>query len=110
MTFRGRNSGVRAVIALFVLIGAQGRADARHVQFLGAHPIASKYGGGFCYIEAPHVHAYAPDHVGLYQQVGDEFVFTGDPTTIPLSNYKEIAIIIGTRPAQIPSGFDKSLI
>jgi hypothetical protein len=37
-------------------------------------------------------------------------VFTGDPTTIPLSNYKEIAIIIGTRPAQIPSGFDKSLI
>jgi hypothetical protein len=68
------------VIALFVLIGAQGRADARHVQFLGAHPIASKYGGGFCYIEAPHVHAYAPDHVGLYQQVGDEFVFTGDPT------------------------------
>ena len=36
--------------------------------------------------------------------------FTGDPTTIPLSNYKEIAIVIGKPPAQIPASFDKSLI
>src|SRR2546423_3353425 len=29
--------------------------------------------------------------------------FDGDPTTIPLSDHKEIAIAIGTPPAQIPS-------
>ena len=32
--------------------------------------------------------------------------FTGDPRTIPLSNFKEIAIVIGTPPAQIPSTAD----
>jgi hypothetical protein len=36
--------------------------------------------------------------------------FTGDPTTIPLSNLKEIAIVIGSPPAQIPGSFDTSLI
>ena len=36
--------------------------------------------------------------------------FTGDPTTIPLSDLQEIAIVIGTPPAQIPSSFDLSLI
>jgi hypothetical protein len=36
--------------------------------------------------------------------------FTGDPTTIPLSNLKEIAIIVGTPPAQIPNSFDQNLI
>ena len=31
--------------------------------------------------------------------------FTGDPTTIPLSNFKEIAIVIGTPPSEIPASF-----
>jgi hypothetical protein len=31
--------------------------------------------------------------------------FTGDPATIPLSNNKEIAVVIGTPPASIPSTF-----
>jgi hypothetical protein len=31
--------------------------------------------------------------------------FTGDPKTIPLSNNKEIALVIGTPPASIPSTF-----
>ena len=31
--------------------------------------------------------------------------FTGDPTTIPLTNLKEIAIVIGTPPSEIPSRF-----
>ena len=31
---------------------------------------------------------------------------TGDPRTIPLSNFKEIAIVIGSPPAQIPSTAD----
>ena len=29
--------------------------------------------------------------------------FTGDPTTIPLSNNKEIAVVVGTPPASIPA-------
>jgi hypothetical protein len=29
--------------------------------------------------------------------------FSGDPTAIPLSNFKEIAIVIGTPPAQVPA-------
>ena len=36
--------------------------------------------------------------------------FTGDPTTIALSNLKEIAIVVGTPPAQIPTAFDRALI
>jgi len=36
--------------------------------------------------------------------------FTGDPTTIALSNLKEIAIVVGTPPAQIPNTFDRALI
>jgi hypothetical protein len=56
------------------------RAEAKHVRFLGPHPVVSRYGGGYCYIEAPHLHVYAPDRAALYQQVGDDYVFTGDPT------------------------------
>jgi hypothetical protein len=36
--------------------------------------------------------------------------FTGDPRTIQLSNFKEIAIVIGTPPAQIPSVGDFSTL
>ncbi len=36
--------------------------------------------------------------------------FAGDPTTVPLSNLKEIAIVVGSPPAQIPNSFDQSLI
>jgi hypothetical protein len=32
--------------------------------------------------------------------------FTGDPTTIPLSDHKEIAAVVGTPPAQIPNTAD----
>jgi hypothetical protein len=68
------------ILSLLVLATLAARAEAKHVRFLGPHPIAARYGGGYCYIEAPHMHVYAPDRPGLYQQVGDEYVFTGDPT------------------------------
>jgi hypothetical protein len=78
---RTRTLFAALLIVVGLVVGA-GRAEARpsHVHFLGAHPIAAKYGGGYCYIETPHIHAYAPDHLALYQQVGDQYVFTGDPT------------------------------
>ncbi len=68
------------LLALLVVAAVASRAEARHVRFLGPHPIAAKFGGGYCYIEAPHMHVYGPDRPGLYQQVGDDYVFTGDPT------------------------------
>jgi hypothetical protein len=74
---------VRNYILLAVLLLSSlwaGVAEARHVHFAGPHPIAAKYGGGYCYIETPHLHIYPPDHAALYQQVNDEYVFTGDPT------------------------------
>jgi hypothetical protein len=70
---------MRPVILLLALVGFAATAEARHVRFLGPHPIAVKYGGGYCYLEVPHLHIYAPDHPALYQQVGDQYVFTGDP-------------------------------
>ena len=68
------------MLALIVVAAFAARAEAKHVRFLGPHPIAAKFGGGYCYIEAPHMHVYAPDRPNLYQQVGDEYVFAGDPT------------------------------
>jgi hypothetical protein len=36
--------------------------------------------------------------------------YTGDPRTIPLTNFKEIAIVIGTPPAKVPAEGDFSQI
>jgi hypothetical protein len=55
-------------------------ASAKPSHFAGAHPVAASYGGGFCYIDVPHVHIYNPDRAPLYQQTPDGVVFTGDPT------------------------------
>lgn len=57
-----------------------GTAHARGAHFIGGHPVAAKFGGGFCYIDAPHIHAYPPDRAQLYQRVGEDFVFAADPT------------------------------
>jgi hypothetical protein len=68
------------LLVLLLVAVTAGRAEAHAVHFLGPHPIAAKYGGGFCLIEAPHLHIYPPDHPNLYQKVGDQMVFTADPT------------------------------
>jgi hypothetical protein len=36
-------------------------------------------GRGFCYIDVPHVHDYAPSDPRLYRQVDGQFYFVGDP-------------------------------
>jgi hypothetical protein len=71
---------VKLGVMLLLLVVAAVRAEARPVRFLGPHPVAAKHGHGYCYIEAPHFHDYAPDHQSLYQQVDGSYVFTGDPT------------------------------
>jgi hypothetical protein len=68
------------IFAFAVVAVVAARAEAKHVRFLGPHPVSARYGGGYCYIEAPHMHVYGPDRPNLYQQVGDDYVFTGDPT------------------------------
>jgi hypothetical protein len=89
------------VIAL--LLGASA-AEAKHSKFIGGHPIAVRYGGGYCYLEAPHLHAYAPEHQALYQQVDDQNVFTGDPTPFGYEGDKHTfyghhpVITVGTEP------------
>src|SRR5438046_8102383 len=74
----GKRNLLWVVAVLVVAVAAT--AEARHVRFLGPHPIAAKFGGGYCYIEGPHVHVYAPDHAALYHDVHGEMVFAGDPS------------------------------
>jgi hypothetical protein len=64
----------------FALLLAGSAAWAKPTHFLGGHPVSVKYGGGYCYIDAPHVHVYGPDRPQLYQHVGNDWVFTADPT------------------------------
>jgi hypothetical protein len=73
-----------ALAAAVVLAALAPRADARggggHVRFVGVHPVAAEYGGGFCYIEFPHVHVYEPTRPDvLYRPIDDGYHFVGDP-------------------------------
>jgi hypothetical protein len=75
---------MRHLLAGLISISIVALAQPAHahggVHFMGPHPIAAKMGGGYCYIDAPHIHVYAPDHPQLYQRAGDNYVFTADPT------------------------------
>ena len=64
-----------------VLATVASPAEAGQVRYLGGHPIAA---GGFCHIEAPHVHVYKPHKskkkVKLLYRVHDShYHFVGDP-------------------------------
>ncbi len=70
------------VVVLLAAFGASASAGkkAKQVRFVSGHPIPDGEGGGFCHIEAPHVHAYVPTDVKLqYRVVGDDYFFIGDP-------------------------------
>jgi hypothetical protein len=79
---RSRSILVR-LAGLFVIAGALmlGRvASAKQVRFVGMHPITSDEGGGFCYIEVPHVHIYTPARSDvLYREHDGGHFFVGDP-------------------------------
>jgi len=70
-----------AVAAVVVAAAAPTPARADHLaRYAGMHPIAAEYGGGFCYIEYPHVHVYDPQKPDvLYRQTDDGYYFVGDP-------------------------------
>lgn len=70
-------------------------------RFLGAHPLAAPR-SGYCYIDTPHTHDYAPDHPVLYQEAGDGYVFTGDP--VPFGYEGDKTVYYGHHP--VPSSVE----
>lgn len=74
-------------------------AARKSARFYGAHPIAAPR-GGYCYIDAPHSHDYAPDRPVLYQEAGDGYVFTGDP--VPFGYDGEKVVYYGHHPVPAP--------
>jgi hypothetical protein len=54
-------------------------ADPKMVRYGGQHPIPKKMGGGFCYIDFPHLHPIGPTDPRMYRMHDDEYVFVGDP-------------------------------
>ena len=73
----------RAMRTLLLIIAAIAVMTAtafagKQVKYLGIHPVAKSNGGGFCYIEGPHVHLYAADKVQYRDHRGYQH-FVGDP-------------------------------
>src|SRR5215210_6871063 len=75
------------------------RVEDHGGRFLGSHPIAARLGGGYCYIDVPHTHSYGPDRPALYQQVGNDYLFTGDP--VPFGYEGERTVFYGYHPVPI---------
>lgn len=71
-------------------------AHAAPTRFAGPHPVAERAGGGYCYIEAPHLHSYAPDHAVFYRATPAGWAFIGDPT--PFGYAGERYIFYGHHP------------
>lgn len=69
------------VAAAAMTIALAGRAEAKkQVKYVGVHPIAADAGGGFCYLEVPHVHVYTPAKAEvLYREHDGGHFFVGDP-------------------------------
>ncbi len=74
---------MRKTLATFVLsfamVGFATTALAHSSRYMSKHPLPRKVGHGFCYIDVPHVHDYAPSDPRLYRQVDGQFYFVGDP-------------------------------
>lgn len=68
------------LIALAVLAGVAGTAaaDVHQVRYVGTHPVSRSAGGGFCEIEAPHVHVFEASKLEYRTHAGYNF-FVGDP-------------------------------
>jgi len=66
--------------ALAAGVAAPAAVRAAPTRFVHAHPVAARAGGGYCYVDAPHLHSYAPDHAALYQPTPAGYYFIGDPT------------------------------
>ena len=91
----------RAAVAKGAAAGSpRAPVGAAKTRFLGAHPLAKNPGTGYCYIDVPHVHDYVPDRPAVFQQVNDEYVFTGDP--VPFGYEGEKTVFYGHHPVPVP--------
>ena len=74
-----RHLVIASVVTAAGLTAQAGQARADQVGYVGMHPVHA--GGGFCYIEAPHVHVYAPPAKAkvMYRAHADGNYFIGDP-------------------------------
>ena len=78
-------------LATAVVVGCVAQAVvAAPTRFVGPHPIAEGAGGGYCVIEAPHLHAYAPEHPIFYHPTSTGHAFIGDPTPFGYSGERHI--------------------
>jgi len=69
---------VAAGLAAFLCWAGLAQANGQHA-YVGVHPLSSAPDDGFCYIEAPHVHAAAPSSPALYVDRDEHHHFIGDP-------------------------------
>lgn len=68
------------LIAGLTLVFASATAQATVVRYMSQHPLPRKMGGGFCYIDAPHVHDFGPSDPRMYRQIDGQYYFVGDPS------------------------------
>jgi hypothetical protein len=66
------------VLAIAVLTASAAAGKGRQARFVGTHPIPASEGGGYCEIEGPHVHVFAPTKLE-YRLHGKDNFFVGDP-------------------------------
>jgi len=88
-----------ALSALVLLLTA---ATANAARFLGSHPLSGPAGGGYCYVEAPHIHPDRPTLGFLFQEVDQQYVFTGDPS--PFSYEGRRYVFYGHHPIMTSDG------
>jgi hypothetical protein len=67
-----------SIIAFVCLLVSTAWAERASVSYVGLHPLPKSDGGGLCYIEGPHVHAFAADKLQYREHDGHHF-FVGDP-------------------------------
>ncbi len=69
------------IALFFATVAGTGVASAgrgKQVKYIGIHPVAKAHGGGFCYIEGPHVHVFGADKLQYRDHRGHQH-FVGDP-------------------------------
>jgi len=70
---------ITLLAGLAVLVALSRPALAREVEYVSQHPVPHKFGGGFCYIDVPHVHNYGPTDPRMFRESHGQNYFVGDP-------------------------------
>src|SRR5262249_9866751 len=69
----------QSLLVGMVVLGFASVAEAKSARYLSKHPLSPRQGGGFCFIDVPHVHAFAPGDPRLYRVDDGAYYFVGDP-------------------------------